>query len=230
MAGGLIKVSCGSLVLDADARIEAKGVGSGSGGSINIQLKDGGTVTGSGVIDVGVTEYTGSHSFRRAGGGRAAVLDYGSITDEIVANFRMDGQKDNGGSGAGTVFHRRVCSTEGGDLIVRSTFKTSLATPIGKELDGSNMKWFCSTLADKSTVQWLDGSPDMCTTCTATNSGTCGSPTLINTCTWCGPCITTTSTTTTGTTTSDTATSTTVTTSTIYDPGNVNCVETQDKC
>jgi hypothetical protein len=117
-AGGLVVIDCGSLELDATARIEAKGAGCASGGSINIKLKAGGAVLGSGVLDVGVTSHTANQQ-RFAGGGRVAVLDYGSITSGILENVVLDGQSRHG-SGAGTLFHRK--KGEVGNVVVRSSF------------------------------------------------------------------------------------------------------------
>eukprot|EP00729_Bicosta_minor_P026854 gene26854-19885_t len=127
MAGGRIHIVCGSIRLDTNAQIVAKGAGSASGGTINIQLRNGGNVEGAGLIDVGVTAYTGSHSFRRAGGGRVAILDYGDLSAAILNRVGMDGQKKQL-SGTGTMYHRK--NGEAGNILVRSTFTTTMDTAI----------------------------------------------------------------------------------------------------
>jgi hypothetical protein len=117
-------IKCGSLQLDENSRIEAKGTESSSGGSINIEVTSGGDVTGSGVIDVGVVAST----YSGGGGGRAAVVGYGSITDAIVENVAMDGAFYYK-SGAGSFYHRGVNQTSGNGG-VRSSFRVEFGTMV----------------------------------------------------------------------------------------------------
>jgi hypothetical protein len=84
----------------------------------------GGDVTGSGVIDVGVVAST----YSAAGGGRAAVVGYGSIADAIVENVVMDGANYYK-SGAGSFYHRGVDQLYG-TVVVRSSFIATYNTPL----------------------------------------------------------------------------------------------------
>eukprot|EP00039_Didymoeca_costata_P029050 m.23062 g.23062 ORF g.23062 m.23062 type:complete len:1500 (-) comp7463_c0_seq1:80-4579(-) len=114
--GGLIKLTVGSLHLDG--RIEARGICAGSGGTVNIKV-NGNPVNGTGLIDVGVITATGCSETGkevRASGGRASIYGYSSISNEILANSRMEGYN----AAPGTFFFREA-DTPTGNLIVRSS-------------------------------------------------------------------------------------------------------------
>ena len=84
--GGNVKIEAAALELVG--KIHAKGYQSGSGGGVQIII-NGGAISGNGVIDVGV-EPGGSHSYYRAGGGRISITGHNSISQEIIANAKMD--------------------------------------------------------------------------------------------------------------------------------------------
>eukprot|EP00039_Didymoeca_costata_P011464 m.160985 g.160985 ORF g.160985 m.160985 type:complete len:1060 (+) comp15182_c0_seq3:351-3530(+) len=116
--GGRIKATVGSLVLDG--RIEARGICSASGGTVNIHVT-GGTASGNGVIDVGVTHCDDEDA--RGSGGRAAIYGYSTISEAILSNARMEGPSEKAAGGApGTFFYRSGEEEKAGNgnLIVRS--------------------------------------------------------------------------------------------------------------
>jgi hypothetical protein len=112
--GGLVRITAGSLVLNGV--IQARGYRSSTGGGIGIVIT-GGSVTGSGVLDVSVDSGSTTNQYYRAGGGRISVTGYNTISDAIVANARMDGSRWYD-SGAGTFYHRS--SSDWGNLMVKT--------------------------------------------------------------------------------------------------------------
>ena len=99
---------------------------------MNIKLKNGGDVKGSGVIDVSVGR--DSYSASRAGGGRASITGYGSLPEAIITKVNMDGQPVNS-NGAGTFYYKPLVGE--GNVLVRSTFRTYVQTDIGQNEQGA---------------------------------------------------------------------------------------------
>eukprot|EP00039_Didymoeca_costata_P016269 m.287876 g.287876 ORF g.287876 m.287876 type:complete len:335 (+) comp16368_c0_seq16:973-1977(+) len=116
--GGRIKATVGTLSLDG--RIEARGICSATGGTVNIQVS-GGPVTGNGTIDVGVTSCSASKAM--GSGGRVAISGFTFISTSILKNARADGSLASKGP-AGTTFYRYGPSVTG-SIIVRSIFPVS---------------------------------------------------------------------------------------------------------
>ena len=95
---------------------------------MNIKITGNGDVRGSGIIDVGVVPYTYSGYTYYAGGGRMSITGYGSISADIIANARMDGQAHTKG-GAGTFYYKKGGAATG-VVLVRSTFPATYGTSI----------------------------------------------------------------------------------------------------
>ena len=122
-AGGRIVVQTSWLKLEGS--IEAKGYSGASGGSVNIKVREG-EVTGNGLIDVSVRD--GESSSYGGGGGRAAITGFTHISESVVSNAAMHGNRGSL-SGAGTFFYRsRAEASEYGNLLVQSPFTSKYGT------------------------------------------------------------------------------------------------------
>jgi hypothetical protein len=124
--GGLIRITAGSLVLNG--AIRARGYAQSTGGGIGIVIT-GGSVTGTGVLDVSVDSGSTTNAYYRAGGGRISITGYSTISDAVVANALMDGSRWYG-SGAGTFFYQSRYAPFGNLLVSTSAFTASALTPI----------------------------------------------------------------------------------------------------
>ena len=107
--GGLIRIAAGSIELDG--KITACGDTHSSGGGIHLEL-DGGAVTGSGVVDVGGKRLSAADN--PGNGGRISITGYSSLSAELIANARLDGNRQGV---PGTLFHRASCEPKGHLLV-----------------------------------------------------------------------------------------------------------------
>ena len=85
-AGGRIKISAGSA--EINGTISARGKGCGSGGSVNIDITNGGSIKGIGSLDVSVSPY---QTYGYGSGGRVAVSGYSQLSSAIARNVVLDG-------------------------------------------------------------------------------------------------------------------------------------------
>ena len=125
--GGLVHVTAQSMQIEGN--ITARGYLGSSGGGINLKLT-GGALEGSGVLDVGVSwdGASASDASYKAGGGRISISGYGSISEAVVANARMNGALS--GSAPGTFLHTPQGSAVG-HLVVRAVgYSPTTETPI----------------------------------------------------------------------------------------------------
>ena len=82
-------------------------------------------------IDVGVENSGNSKDY--AGGGRASIVGYSSMSADVIKAVRMDGAAGTAG-GAGTFYHRKQGEATG-HLVVRSTFLAKHDTPVNTQVD-----------------------------------------------------------------------------------------------
>jgi len=121
-AGGRVKITASSAQINGT--ITARGNGCGSGGSINIDITNGGSITGTGSIDVSVSPY---QNYWYGSGGRVAISGYSTLSTTIAKNVVLDGGSFGG---CGTAFFRSVLDTTGGSLSVNCVIQTTVPTPI----------------------------------------------------------------------------------------------------
>jgi hypothetical protein len=122
-AGGRVSIEAGQISLNGS--ITARGVGSASGGSVNVRLLDGGSFLGQGAIDVSVDGT--SSGFNTAGGGRVAITGFSQLSQTIFNSINLNGA--SGGAGCGTLFLRAAQQLFGG-LYVAGSRQTSTSTPV----------------------------------------------------------------------------------------------------
>ncbi len=110
--GGVVRVTAEDLLIEATGRIRANSEEGttdvdGAGGSVWITVD--GAITGTGLIEAGSFSTYGYEN-----GGGAISLEFGSISDGIRANTRV-----NGGGGSGTVYLRHSAVAESlGEILV----------------------------------------------------------------------------------------------------------------